>query len=74
MVVLRVAASMIGVSPLKYHSWSGPTSSFSSAMNPSTDTTLCMITVPTASPLVSRALAPDLAAPWDPLACKNSIG
>src|SRR4029453_9750789 len=41
---------VIGVSPLKYQSCSGPTSSFRSAMKPSTDTTLCMITVPTGSP------------------------
>src|SRR4051794_35898142 len=32
-------------SPLKYQSNSGPTSSVSSAMKPSTDTTACMITV-----------------------------
>src|SRR5947207_2914397 len=35
----------MGMSPLKYHSKSGPTSSFWSAMKPSTDTTACMITV-----------------------------
>ena len=41
---------VIGVSPLKYQSWSGPTSSLLSAMKPSTETTLCMMTVPTALP------------------------
>jgi len=35
----------MGMSPLKYHSNSGPTSSSSPAMKPSTDTTACMITV-----------------------------
>src|SRR5262245_60019737 len=34
-----------GTSPLTYHSKSGPTSSCSSAMKPSTDTTACVITV-----------------------------
>ena len=43
-------SSAIGVSPLKYQSNSGPTSSFSSAMKPSTDTTLCMTTLPITSP------------------------
>src|SRR5689334_5625661 len=70
---------VIGVSPLKYQSWSGPTSSWLSAMKPSTDTTLCMITVPTASPSVSSRGAPlsgahDLAVTEGGGACKKSIG
>jgi len=47
------------VSPLKYHSWSRPTSSFWSAMKPSTDITLCIITVPNRSPRVVVAGSPD---------------
>src|SRR5689334_2033838 len=66
--------SVIGVSPLKYQSWSGPTSSLSSAMKPSTDTTLCMITVPTAAPWFPRAVAHDLVVPGGGRACKKSIG
>ena len=40
-------------SPLPYHSKSGPTWSFSSAMKPSTDTTLCITTLPITSPIVN---------------------
>src|SRR3954471_5578654 len=36
---------MIGWSPLKYQSNSGPTSSFSSAIKPSTEVTACITTV-----------------------------
>ena len=38
-------SSTIGWSPLKYQSNRGPTSSFSSAMKPSTETTACITTV-----------------------------
>src|SRR3954452_12625094 len=40
----------MSLSPLKYHSNSGPTSSCSSATHPSTDTTACITTVPTVPP------------------------
>src|SRR6476659_7755936 len=40
------ASSVMVVSPLKYHSKRGPTSSSSSAMKPSRDATACMIMVP----------------------------
>ena len=40
-------------SPLPYHSKSGPTWSSSSAMKPSTDTTLCITTLPITSPIVN---------------------
>src|SRR2546423_4661743 len=40
----------MSLSPLKYHSNSGPTSSCSSATYPSTDTTACITTVPTLPP------------------------
>src|SRR5215213_10129164 len=66
--------SVSGTSPLKYHSWRGPTSSFSSALKPSTETTLCMITVPTR--FSSRRFCAwfDLVAFGDALACRKSIG
>ncbi|GAA0653911.1 hypothetical protein GCM10009535_35630 [Streptomyces thermocarboxydovorans] len=54
---------------VKYQSCSGPTSSLSSAMKPSTDTTLCMITVLTGPPRPACAWASILplrgAARWD---------
>ena len=40
-----MSCAVSGRSPLKYQSKSGPTSSLSSAMKPSTDTTACVITV-----------------------------
>src|SRR6185437_9625159 len=64
----------MGVSPLKYHSCRDPTSSFSSAMKPSTDTTLCMITVPTAAPRVCLRVSDDLGAARPRRACRKSLG
>src|SRR5215213_5874021 len=66
------------MSPLKYQSKSGPTSSFSSAMKPSTDTTACIITVATPGqtyrdPQTHRSGA-SLTAAWCQLPRRQTLG
>jgi hypothetical protein len=48
------SAIVIGTSPFPYQSNSGPTSSFSSAMNPSSDTVASIITLPMTSASSAR--------------------
>jgi hypothetical protein len=55
------SAMVVATSPLPYQSNSGPTASFSSAMNPSSDTVAPTITLPMTS--TSSVTCPPLAVP-----------